>query len=168
VPQPSSHESDAVARYATHLGIGFFVGAGAGAFAGAADMAAAAAVTAKRDALFAALFLAMYGFGFGALFGAITGFALGVITLPFSGRPRLLRRLRLVWGLLAGAIVVGLCSLVFGLPSFVPGPNDTLETVRSDLVWFYAVPTLLAFILGVALAPLLARNGRSPPVVDAP
>jgi hypothetical protein len=167
VSQPSSRESDAVARYATHLGIGFLVGAGAGALAGAADMAAAAVATATRDALFAALFLGMYGLGLGALVGAVTGFAVGVITLPFSGRPRLLRRLRLVWGLLAAAIVVGLCSLVFGAPSFVPGPNETLENVRSDLVWFYAVPTLLAFILGVALAPLLARNGR-PPGVDAP
>jgi hypothetical protein len=165
---PSSHCGNVIAGIASHLGIGFFVGAGAGAFAGAADMAAAAAVAAKRDALFAALFLAMYGFGFGALFGAITGFALGVITLPFLGRPRLLRRLRLLWGLMAAAIVAGLCSLMFGVPSLAPGPNETLETVRSDLVWFYAGPTLLAFVLGVALVPLLARNGQPPPVLDAP
>ena len=168
VSPPSSQDTSAVARIATHLVIGILIGAGAGAVAGAADIAVAGAVTADRNALLAALVLATYGFGFGALFGAITGFALAVIMLPLSARPRLLRRLRWVWGLCAAAIVWSLCALFFGAPSLHPGPNETIATVWSDLVWFYVIPTALALILGVALGPLLARDdGQPAPGVDS-
>jgi hypothetical protein len=138
------------------------LGAGAGALAGAADIAVAGAVTAGRNAVLAAFVLATYGFGFGALFGAITGFALAVMMLPFTARPRVLRRLRFVWGLCAAAIVWGLCALFFGAPSLDPGPNETFATVRSDLAWFYVIPSVLALILGVALSPLLARDDGQP------
>ena len=129
--------------------------------AGAADVAIAIAFTAKRDALFVALFFATYGLAGGAAFGAITGFALSVVTLPFTVRPRMLRRLRLVWGLFAAAIVAGLCVLTFGAPSLHPGPNETVENVRSDFLWFYAGPTILALTLGIALTPLLARGASA-------
>jgi hypothetical protein len=151
-----------VARIASHLIIGVLIGAGAGALAGAADIAVAGAVTAGRNALLAAFVLAMYGFGFGALFGAITGFALAVIMLPLSARPRMLRRLRWLWGPCAAAIVWGLCVLFFGAPSLDPGPNESIANLTSDLVWFYVIPSVLALILGVALAPLLARDDGKP------
>lgn len=156
----SNSQDTTVARVASHLGLGLILGAGAGALAGAADIAVAGAVTAGRNALLAAFVLATYGFGFGALVGAVTGFTLAVIMLPFTARPQLLRRLRLVWGLCAAGIVWGLCALLFGAPSLDPGPNETIANVRSDLVWFYVVPSALALVLGTALAPLLARDDR--------
>src|SRR5687768_6436550 len=159
---PKSHDPRIVARLPSHLGIGLLVGTGAGALAGAADLAIAIAFTAKRDALFVALFFATYGLAVGAVFGAITGFALSAVTLPFTMRPRVLRRLRLVWGLFAAAIVAGLCVMTFGAPSLHPGPNETVENVRSDFLWFYAGPTILALTLGIALTPLLARGGLHP------
>jgi hypothetical protein len=155
----SSLDGNAVARLASNLGIGLLIGAGAGALAGAAEMAVAGAITADRDALLGAFMLATLGLGFGAVFGAIAGFALAVLLLPLVGHPRALRRLRLVWGLCAAAIVLGLCSAVFGMPTLDPGPNETIENLRRDLVWFYIGPSLLALCLGIALAPLLARGG---------
>src|SRR5688500_19386326 len=155
---PSLHDPKLVPHLASHLGIGLLVGTGAGALAGAADLVIATAFTAKRYAFFVALFFATYGLALGAVFGAITGFALSVVTLPFTMRPRMLRRLRLVWGLFAAAIVGGLCVLTFGAPSLHPGPNETVANVRSDFVWFYAGPTIFALTLGIALAPLLTRQ----------
>jgi hypothetical protein len=147
-----------IKRLVSHLGTGLLVGAGAGALAGAAEMAVAGAITADRDALLAALLFAMYGSAFGMVFGAITGLALAMLMLPLTWRSRALRRLRLVWGLCAAAIVWGLCGVVFGMPTFEPGPNETIENVRSDLVWFYIAPSILALILATAFAPLLGRN----------
>jgi hypothetical protein len=158
----NSQANSSVVRAASHLGLGSVLGAGAGALAGAADIAVAAALTADHDALLAAFVLAMYGFGFGAIVGAIAGFALAVIMLPFAARPRLLRRLRLMWGLCAAVIVWGLCTLFFGAPSLDPGPNETTATLRSDLMWFYVIPSVLALVLGGALAPLLARDDGQP------
>jgi hypothetical protein len=161
VSAPSSRAGSVLARLASQLSIGALVGAGAGAFAGAIDIALAAALTARTNALLAAFVLAPYGLGFGALFGAITGFALAVIMSPFNARPRMVRRLRLVWGICAAAIVWGLCVLFFGVPSLDPGPNETIANLRSDLLWFYGGPTVLALVLGAALAPLLSRQSSS-------
>jgi hypothetical protein len=163
---PDSQDESAVARVASHLGLGLALGAGAGALAGAADIAVAGALTADRNAFLAAFALATYGFGFGALVGAIAGLALAVIMLPFAARPRLLRRLRWVWGLCAAVLVWSLCVLFFGVPSLDPGPNETTATLRSDLMWFYVIPSVLALILGGALSPLLARDPRPPAQVD--
>lgn len=161
VSPPSSHDGSVLARLSSQLIIGVLVGAGAGALAGAVDIGVAAALMAGTNALLAAFVLAPYGLGFGAVFGAITGFALAVIMSPFNARPRMLRRLRLVSGVCAATIVWGLCVLVFGVPSLVPGPNETIANLRSDLLWFYVGPSVLALVLGASLAPLLIRQSSS-------
>jgi hypothetical protein len=161
VSAPTSHDGNVLARIASQVSIGVLVGAGAGALAGALDIAVASAFTADTNALLAAFVLAPYGLGVGAVFGAITGFALAVIMSPFGARPGTLRRLRLVWGICAAAIVWGLCVLVFGVPSLDPGPNETAANLRSDLLWFYLGPSVLALVLGVALAPLFSRQSSS-------
>jgi hypothetical protein len=148
-----------LARLASQLSIGVLLGAGAGAFAGAVDIGVAAVLTADTNALLAALVLAPYGLGVGAVFGAITGFGLGLIMSSFDART--LRRLRLVWGICAATIVWGLCVLAFGVPSLDPGPNETIASLRSDLVWFYIGPSVIALVLGAALAPLFSRPSSS-------
>ena len=158
---PSSRDGSVLARLASQLSIGVLVGACAGALAGALDIAVAAGLTARTNALLAAFVLAPYGLGFGALFGAITGLALAVIMSPLNARPRMLRRLRLLWGICAAAIVWGLCVLFFGVPSLDPGPTETIANLRSDLLWYYVGPTLLALVLGAAIAPLLSRRSSS-------
>lgn len=137
------------------------MGAGAGALAGAVDIAVAAALTAGRNALLAAFVLAPYGLGLGAVFGAITGFALAVIMSPFNARTHMPRRLRLVSGICAAAIVLGLRAVFFGVPRLDPGPNETIANLRSDLVWFYVGPSVLALVLGAALAPVLSPQSSS-------
>jgi hypothetical protein len=157
-----SFDNTFATRLASHLGAGLAIGTSAGALAGAADAAIAGAITADREAFSAALFLGFVGCAFGAVFGATTGLALALLMLPLRGRPRVLRRLRLVWGLCAAVIVWGLCSLVFGTPTLDPGPNETIQNLRRDLLWFYVGPSLLALVLGTALVPLLARDQKQP------
>ncbi|MGH2492515.1 MAG: hypothetical protein ACRDF9_13530 [Candidatus Limnocylindria bacterium] len=150
-------EKSLFARLGSKLIFGSLVGGGAGLVAGATEMAIAGAMTAD-DPLLGAFALAMYGGALGAVFGTITGFALAVIVLPFSDRPRIVRRLRLLWGLCAALIVAGICMLAFGPPELIPGANETADNVRSDLVWFYVAPSVLAFVAGAALVPLIARD----------
>jgi len=158
----SSLDNSHSAEVGSHLGVGVLAGAAVGALAGGVETAIAGAVTADHDALFAALVLGMYGAAFGAVFGAIAGLVLAVMVLPLNGRPRAVRRLRMVWGLCAALIVWGLCVVFFGPPpTLVPGPNETIANIRSDLVWFYVAPGLLAFVAGTVLAPLLARDHKA-------
>jgi hypothetical protein len=145
-----------VGRAASTLLVGSLVGTGAGAVAGAAEMAVAGALTAD-DALLGAFVLALYGAGLGAVFGGTSGFALGLVLLPLSTRPRIVRRLRLVWGACTAVIVFGLCFVTFGSPDLAPGANETMANVQSDLLWFYVAPSVLAFAGGAILAPLVAR-----------
>lgn len=107
----------------------------------------------------------------GSLYGAVSGMAVAACVAPIL-RWNYARLASRVIGAVVGTFVVAAISAAVFDPDWDPGPNETENHVRDDIIVFYVLPCIMAAAAGAALTPKLlliskhnsaAHDSRSTP-----
>ena len=135
-------------------GYGALLGMAAGFFVPWLGIAAA---NGEIDIFLIVLLYGTFTAAMGGGYGVAVGAAIAALSLPCRNRPRLLRRLGLLWGATAAALVVAIGVAISDF-SWDPGPNQTDLHVREELYGFFVFPAAAAALCGFALPSLLDRR----------
>ena len=97
----------------------------------------------------------------GSVYGAIAGMAVATFVAPIL-RWRYARVAGRVIGAVVGTLVVAAMSAAVFDPDWDPGPNETENHVRDDIVVFYVLPCIMAATAGALLTPKLLISTNDP------